>query len=291
MTCLAWRTTSRTRPFSCRDAKGGVRNGARTGRPAQSYCARLRRRLQRSRQVQRARAAERQEQLRGGRRRSTPNPRAAAGRRRVRSCSPAQPLLLRAPRLLELCRARTMSTPRARRAREQLMRRRSDRMETVIILNLGTSASILSKDSLVNRIALFTFSLFFPLDHFFFCREERGRAGQDARSTAERARHAPSPCRRRCWPWQPSATWRRASWGPPGGGRSVAIRRLRRARRQHTFLGAMAAATRGYYNRVRFAICNFRAVTRAWRAITRGPAGRTARSCGPLLVAFSSVGS
>lgn len=68
-----------------------------------------------------------------------------------------------------------MRTASARRASEQLMRRRSERMETVIILNLGTSASILSKLSLVNRIALFTFSLFLPLDHFFFFALPGGR--------------------------------------------------------------------------------------------------------------------
>ena len=41
-------------------------------------------------------------------------------------------------------------------------------METVIILNFGTSVSIFSNEVLSKRIALFTFSLFLPLDHFFF---------------------------------------------------------------------------------------------------------------------------
>uniref|UniRef100_A0A7S3UFC8 Uncharacterized protein n=1 Tax=Picocystis salinarum TaxID=88271 RepID=A0A7S3UFC8_9CHLO len=56
----------------------------------------------------------------------------------------------------------------AARANEPFNLRRSDRIDTVIILYFGTSAYSLSYVSLSNRTRLFTFSLLFPLDHFFF---------------------------------------------------------------------------------------------------------------------------
>ena len=56
----------------------------------------------------------------------------------------------------------------ALRASEHVMRRRSVRMDTVIILYLGTSDMSLSYVDCSKRTWLFAFSLFFPFDHFFF---------------------------------------------------------------------------------------------------------------------------
>jgi hypothetical protein len=53
-------------------------------------------------------------------------------------------------------------------AREHVMRRRSQRIEMVIILYFGTSARSLSYVDCSKRTWLLAFSLFFPLDHFFF---------------------------------------------------------------------------------------------------------------------------
>jgi hypothetical protein len=53
-------------------------------------------------------------------------------------------------------------------AREHVMRSRSVRIDTVIILYFGTSAISLSYVLCSKRTWLFAFSLFFPLDHFFF---------------------------------------------------------------------------------------------------------------------------
>ena len=57
---------------------------------------------------------------------------------------------------------------RLARERARVMRRRSVRMDTVIILYLGTSDMSLSYVDCSKRTWLFAFSLFFPFDHFFF---------------------------------------------------------------------------------------------------------------------------